>query len=63
MFAGYWTSINEDITHLICHATSQDHMAKESWIGAPWGKSPPCQVVGQRHCGSGDTIFLVCHII
>lgn len=29
------------------------------WVEAFHDKSPPCQVVDYKHCGSGDTMFLV----
>ena len=32
-------------------------------IGAPQGKSPPCQVWWLWHCSSRDVMVLVCHVI
>ena len=33
------------------------------WVEVTQGKSSSCLVCGHKHCGSGDTMFLVCHVI
>ena len=33
------------------------------WIRVPRGKLPTCLFDGPRHCGCGDKIVLVCHVI
>ena len=69
-FGGNWCSVNGDITYLMCQINSQDHVTlwvgdhhqlpkvgghrPYLWVGAPHGKSSPCQVGGSRHFGSED---------
>ena len=49
---------------LVCHVISQDHVMEESFvyiIRSPSIKST--MYGGHRHCGSGDLMVLVCHVI
>ena len=54
-----------DKTFLICHMTSQDHTTKRSrdlMGAAPHCISSPVKFDGQKHCSSGDILFIY-HIV
>ena len=48
-----YLSLSRDLSK--CHVTL--------WVGVLHGKSPYCTVCGHRHCGSGDIMILICHVI
>ena len=62
MFGVHWSSVSGDITYLIFHGTSQDHMTEyyvKLWISVPslMLYHHPAQVVSHKHCGSADIMF------
>lgn len=65
VFGGHWSCSIREITYLICHVTSFDHVVKVWLYG--WNSLTLCNhrstFGGHRHCGSGEVIFLVWHMI
>ena len=54
-----------DIIILVCHVILQDHAIIWScdFMGRVKVSHYPATFCDHKHCGSGDTIFLVCHVI
>ena len=62
MFVDHWSSKSGDITYLICHVTSHDHVKGylNLWVGAHHHLAT---FSGQRHYGSVDIVFLIFLVI
>ena len=62
MFDAHRSSASGNITYLICHMTSQDHVIERS-CEVTDGSTPlyvtiQLKLDGNRHCGSGDMFFV-----
>ena len=63
--SGQWYSTDREITYLIYHMISKDHIIEGScdWVEVLYVYLHLSKFGGQRHCDCGDIVFLTYHII